>query len=635
MRRFSKPLRRIAFTLWFALMAILGASTFFARAPIYGSWWFVALWCALACCLGCCMAAAKMWRSLPSMALHGSFILILSGGLCTWLGGQRAIVTLAEGDLLRYAPGSDGALLELPQPVRLKKFAIERYPGSSLPRDYVSILSVDGKEEALSVNHPVRVGDCMLYQHSYTDGGDSIIEINRDPIGTLLSFAGYALFAAGGLLCLASPRGAYRRTLRKIACAGALLLPCAAEGAAPAQAADTMQVLYNGRAAPISTPAHEFFTKVSGTVDIGDISKEEAFLSIMAQPEKWADKKIILVDEAWLRDTLGFGEKRASLADFFTEEGEYRLRPLFIDADEARKKDILKVDERIELILKLQGGQLVSQLESPSQRLPQWRAAIEKAYYAVPWAKAFFIAAIAAGALLLVAASARRIPRRPVRAATRAAAIALLAWQGAHYASLWIAMGRVPLDNTAQTLAFASIALLALALCFAYGRSAMLPPLAMLMAGMAGLVSYLSQSDPVITSAIPVLASPWLGIHVTLVMTAYSLIIFSAAISASGLRSERGRALVLALLCPAEYLLGLGIFTGAVWASVAWGRYWAWDPKEVWALVTFMAYAVPLHRSAAFLRAPARFHAYILLALLTLLMTYFGVNYLGGLHAYA
>ena len=91
------------------------------------------------------------------------------------------------------------------------------------------------------------------------------------------------------------------------------------------------------------------------------------------------------------------------------------------------------------------------------------------------------------------------------------------------------------------------------------------------------------------------------------------------------------------LLYPAVFLLVAGIFIGAVWANASWGRYWGWDPKEVWALVTLMLYALPLHgRSIVRFRDPLFFHAYCLWAFGAVLMTYFGVNYfLGGMHSYA
>ena len=82
-------------------------------------------------------------------------------------------------------------------------------------------------------------------------------------------------------------------------------------------------------------------------------------------------------------------------------------------------------------------------------------------------------------------------------------------------------------------------------------------------------------------------------------------------------------------------LLSAGIFVGAVWANISWGSYWSWDPKETWALITLMVYSVPLHGLPR-TDSPRAYHIYIFLALLTVLMTYFGVNYfLSGMHAYS
>ena len=81
----------------------------------------------------------------------------------------------------------------------------------------------------------------------------------------------------------------------------------------------------------------------------------------------------------------------------------------------------------------------------------------------------------------------------------------------------------------------------------------------------------------------------------------------------------------------------LGIFIGAVWANVSWGRYWGWDPKEVWALITMLVYALALHpASLKWFRYPMFFHVFGIVAFLTVLITYFGVNFLlGGMHSYA
>ena len=91
------------------------------------------------------------------------------------------------------------------------------------------------------------------------------------------------------------------------------------------------------------------------------------------------------------------------------------------------------------------------------------------------------------------------------------------------------------------------------------------------------------------------------------------------------------------ILYPAQFLLTAGIFIGAVWANVSWGRYWGWDPKEVWALITMLVYSAALHGgSIKAMRRPMFFHTYCIVAFLTVLITYFGVNFiLGGMHSYA
>lgn len=150
------------------------------------------------------------------------------------------------------------------------------------------------------------------------------------------------------------------------------------------------------------------------------------------------------------------------------------------------------------------------------------------------------------------------------------------------------------------------------------------------------------------TDADPVLNSPLLSVHVSIIMMGFAMLSFTfiSGLTAILLRLVSRTAqpkmvqlqqLSLVFLYPALAALGIGIFIGAIWANVSWGEYWGWDPKEVWALITFMIYAIPLHaRSVAQLRRPTAFHLFMTLAFMTLVMTYFGVNYfLGGMHSYA
>ena len=164
----------------------------------------------------------------------------------------------------------------------------------------------------------------------------------------------------------------------------------------------------------------------------------------------------------------------------------------------------------------------------------------------------------------------------------------------------------------------------------------------LLLASMPLMVSMMSASNPQITYLTPVLQSPLLSLHVSIIMLSYALLAFVMlnsvlALCGNAAQQQRQMAFSQQLLRPAVGCLAIGIFLGAVWANVSWGRYWGWDPKEVWALITLLVYAAPLHaQSLPFFRRPRVFHIYCLLAFLSVLFTYFGVNFLlGGLHSYA
>jgi len=211
----------------------------------------------------------------------------------------------------------------------------------------------------------------------------------------------------------------------------------------------------------------------------------------------------------------------------------------------------------------------------------------------------------------------------------------------------WIAGGHVPMAGS-----FDSLNLLALSICIItlllMRKYEMALPAGLLMTGFVLLVQMISGSNPPITHLMPVLTSPLLSLHVTVIMIAYALLFFvmlngiSAVIvrftqPANKTYLERLQGISMILLYPAVALLAIGIFIGAVWANISWGNYWSWDPKEVWALITLMVYAAPLHSTIwKSFRNPMFFHIYGILAFLSVIITYFGVNFLlGGMHSYA
>lgn len=211
----------------------------------------------------------------------------------------------------------------------------------------------------------------------------------------------------------------------------------------------------------------------------------------------------------------------------------------------------------------------------------------------------------------------------------------------------WTISGTIPMANGYETMLFVAWTVMLLSLLLSFRFPIMLT-CGFLMSGFFLLVSHISQMDPQITHVMPVLNSPLLSIHVSIIMMGFALLslTFINAITALTVKlinrdATRQMAalqsLSLLFLYPAATTLGIGIFVGAIWANVSWGEYWGWDPKEVWALITFMVYAAALHpKTLPALRRPVAFHVFMLLAFLTILMTYFGVNYvLGGMHSYA
>ncbi len=219
--------------------------------------------------------------------------------------------------------------------------------------------------------------------------------------------------------------------------------------------------------------------------------------------------------------------------------------------------------------------------------------------------------------------------------------------------TLWIALrgyiaGRLPMSNGYETMLF--IAWTALLVGILLRRSFFLITVfSILLAGFTLLVAHIGSMNPGITPLVPVLQSPLLSIHVSLIMIAYGLcgfmlfnslttfvlLIFSGK---KGMRQvEELKEMSELFMFPATFLMGAGIFVGAIWANVSWGRYWGWDPKEVWALVTFILMSFSFHgKTIPWFRKPVFYHIFVVILFLSVLMTYFGVNYiLGGKHSYA
>ena len=174
-----------------------------------------------------------------------------------------------------------------------------------------------------------------------------------------------------------------------------------------------------------------------------------------------------------------------------------------------------------------------------------------------------------------------------------------------------------------------------------------------ILSGLILFVAHLSWMDPQITNLVPVLKSYWLTIHVSMITANYGFLGMGALLALITLilfilkRKNNSASVELSIkelslinemtLTIGLVLITVGNFLGAVWANESWGRYWGWDPKETWALVTILVYSVVVHlRLIPKLQSLYVFNVAALLAFSSVIMTYFGVNYyLSGLHSYA
>lgn len=216
----------------------------------------------------------------------------------------------------------------------------------------------------------------------------------------------------------------------------------------------------------------------------------------------------------------------------------------------------------------------------------------------------------------------------------------------------WYIAGHAPWSNGYESMIYIGWATMLAGFIFAR-KSLMTLAATGMMAGLILFVAHLNWMDPQVTNLVPVLQSYWLSIHVSMITASYgflglsallgmiSLILFvlknphNAArlnLSIKELNAINEMTLLVGLV-----LLTVGNFLGGVWANESWGRYWGWDPKETWALVTILVYAVVVHlRMIKGLYTDFAFSVISLLAFTSVLMTYFGVNYyLAGMHSYA
>ena len=571
-----------------------------ARHLIYGALWFKLLWAAIAVSGAYWLYVRRLWRRFPVFMLHLSFIIILLGALMTSLTGKKGTLYLRQGiPAKEYINSEWNSVEKLPFYVRLDSFQIAYYPGTEAPQDYISQVTMQDQSYTISMNHVAKLQGYRFFQSSFDeDMQGSVLALNYDPFGTPITYLGYALLGLSMMWVLL----ASRKRLLMIALLAGYAFSSQASPVVPVEKAAAMereQVVWNGRIAPMGTMSQELLLKLYGKRSYHGLSGTQVVSSMLLEPRTWSDEPIIKVKRGTYK----------ALSDFVDYSGDVpRLRNMGQDP---------KTDEKVGLILMLMQGTLVKALPAEATPLSQQRVSAELLYNHIDWTLwamiACFLLAILAGVKEFFHFKSSTLHYTLYLFHLIFLIFLLVGW-----CLRWYISGFIPLSNGFETMYFVAICLLAVPL---FVRRTFF--ISVFAAAFVLLVSHLGEVNPRITPLMPVLHSPWLSAHVSIIMMSYALLVLSIV--------ERR------LLRLAVFFLAAGIFLGAIWANVSWGTYWSWDPKESWALITLLVYSVPLHsESLPWFRSTRNYRIYSLMALCCLLMTYFGVNYLlGGMHSYA
>lgn len=658
----QNPLKKTLFALYVLVIVCMAAATVvekysgtdFVRSNVYGAWWFSLLWAVLTAA-GVVYFLRHRCKSWSGIALHLSFVVILAGAFVTHVSSERGTVHLRQGAYIStcvmYDRHNQPHDAQMPFQMRLDRFDVQYHEGTDAAEDYVSQFTIidHGKQYSgkVSMNRIFRYGAMRFYQSSYdNDMLGASVSFNSDPIGIPLTYTGYALLFFSLVYMLFDPHGAYRKLLRlshlkKGLMMVALLLALGSSSAEahvlPNESADRfgrLMVLHNSRICPLQTLAIDFTKNLYGKASYNGYTPEQVLTGWMFYADDWMQEPMLRLKGAEMRDRLQLPEYVPVSQFFNSAMGGYTLGPYVQEYyggnHDAFHSQVAAIDNKIQLIMELRNGSLLKLFPYTNKGKTTWFAPTDDLPNAMDREHQQFVRSIC----LLLGDCALASDYTQMDAVVGK----MLKYQQKNGGASMPSDRRVSAERIYNRIPFATILFM---LCLAMGIISFLYAIIRMCREDNGANNGGTDADPVLNS-------PLLSVHVSIIMMGFAMLSFTfiSGLTALLLRLVSRTAqpkmvqlqqLSLVFLYPALAALGIGIFIGAIWANVSWGEYWGWDPKEVWALITFMIYAIPLHaRSVAQLRRPTAFHLFMTLAFLTLVMTYFGVNYfLGGMHSYA
>jgi cytochrome c-type biogenesis protein CcsB len=678
-------------------------------------------------------------------------------------GKESATIYLWDKDSEKVATGScviDGKTVEinygskstnLPFSLKLNDFVLERYPGSNSPSGYKSdVLLLDKRENIekpfmIFMNNILKYKGYRFYQSSFDpDENGTILSVNHDMAGMLVTYTGYALLFIFILLSLVSKNsvfhnisaGYWNSSLRKSIPVILLIFILSGFSGINAQklipdksvSEEFGKLLVQdqkGRTKPLFTLSNDILRKVTRENKFEGLTSMQVFLGLYFDFSNWKDVPMIIVSNKEIRKKLGIRGKLAAFSDLVNLDGNgsYKIseevNKAYSKAPGERSKmdkEMMKIDERVNIVYMIYKGDFMKLFPlkdgthswaSPADALmkaetkedslylkniiPVFAEALqtnnitssrqvagsisdyqtrfsgydlpsksrtdtELLYYKLSIFERLFPYYATIGLIMLIGLITMVI-RGKKETSLFVKILGWLLFAGFLFHTLglglrWYIAGHSPMSNGYESMIFISWVTLLAGFIFSRKSAFALSATAVL-ASMTLMVAHLSFMDPEITNLVPVLKSYWLTLHVSVITGSYGFLGLGAILGlitmillALSNDSNRERisntideltVINFKTLTLGLYFLTIGTFLGAVWANESWGRYWGWDPKETWSLITIIIYSTVIHsRMIPGMKDIFTFNLLSLFAFSSVLMTYFGVNYyLSGLHSYA
>ena len=659
---------------------------------------------------------------------------------------------------------------KLPFAIKLNDFIAEKYPGTeksySSFMSKVTVIDEDTFDYDIYMNHILNHSGFRFFQASFDpDEKGTVLSVNHDYFGTLITYIGYFLLYIGLLGIMFFGKTRFKDLAKqlekvKIKKQNLTLIFVLFSGLVFSQDLHDHQQKINlkqidsiiinnpidklhaaefgslviqdsgGRMKPLNTFASEILRKVSYSDSYKNLNADQFLLSITKDPILWYNVPIIYLKRGndSLRKIIGRNnkDKYAAFVDFFDEKGNYKIakqleRSYKSALPNAFEKDFIETDRKVNLLFSALDGKILTIFPIPNDVNNKWvsfkdlntndfkgidslyvknilplyigslkndveindyanstkilesikgfqnkygssvlpsedKINAEILYNKYDIFRSLFSWYMYVGAFMFIFLIFQIFNDKKflnyLIVISKYSIVLLFVIHTLGLIARWYISGHAPWSDAYESMIYLAWATVGIGLAFGRKSDLTLASTSFV-AAMILMISHWNWMDPEIANLVPVLDSYWLMIHVSVIVGSYGPLTLGMILGIVSLfliliTNDKNKKKIdlnlkeLTIINELTITVGLimltiGNFLGGQWANESWGRYWGWDPKETWALISIMIYAFILHmRLIPGLRGKWIFNLMSIIAYASILMTYFGVNfYLSGLHSYA